>query len=130
MRHVRIALASGLAATAAAAVIAPATAQNAGGNAAAGQAVFARCAACHAVTAGTNRLGPSLFGIVGRKSGTAAGFAYSPAMKNAKITWTAGRLDAFLTRPSATVPGTKMTFAGIPSAADRANLIAYLATRR
>jgi cytochrome c len=129
MRHVRIALASGLTA-AAAAVIAPATAQNAGGNAAAGQAVFARCAACHAVTAGTNRLGPSLFGIIGRKAGTTAGFAYSPAMKNAKITWTASRLDAFLTRPSAAVPGTKMTFAGIPSAADRANLIAYLATRR
>lgn len=103
----------------------PALAQS--GDATKGKAVFARCMACHSVDAGANRLGPSLSGIMGRTSGTAPGFAFSPAMKNAKIRWDAKSLDAFLTKPSAKVPGSKMIFVGLPNPADRANLIAYLA---
>ncbi|AEG48687.1 cytochrome c class I [Sphingobium chlorophenolicum L-1] len=106
-------------------IASPALAQ--AGDAAKGKAVFARCMACHSVDPGANRLGPSLAGVMGRTSGTMAGFAYSPAMKNAKIRWDAKTLDAFLAKPTAKVPGSKMIFAGLPNPADRANLIAYLA---
>ncbi|WP_327754073.1 cytochrome c family protein [Sphingobium sp. SJ10-10] len=118
---------SKLAAFATAMLIAsPALAQ--AGDATKGKTVFARCMACHSVDPGVNRLGPSLAGVLGRPSGTVAGFAYSPAMKNAKIRWDAKSLDAFLTKPATKVPGTKMIFAGLPNPADRANLIAYLAS--
>ena len=126
----RMALSAGIVALGAGALMVPATAQNAAGDAARGRTVFARCAACHAVTPGTNRLGPSLAGIMGRKAGSAAGFNYSPAMKGSKVVWNARSLDGFLTRPAAVVPGTKMVFAGLPNPADRANLIAYLNTVR
>ncbi|WP_176595842.1 MULTISPECIES: c-type cytochrome [Sphingobium] len=107
-------------------IASPALAQT--GDAAKGKAVFARCMACHSVDPGANRLGPSLAGVMGRTSGTVAGFTYSPAMKNAKIRWDAKSLDAFLTKPTAKVPGTRMIFAGLSNPADRANLIAYLAS--
>lgn len=103
----------------------PALAQ--AGDAAKGKTVFARCMACHSVDAGVNRLGPSLSGIVGRSSGKVPGFKYSAAMTGAKIKWDVKALDAFLTKPAAKVPGNRMIFAGMPSAEDRANLIAYLA---
>lgn len=106
---------------------APAFAQ--AGDAAKGKTVFARCAICHGVDAkGPKKIGPSLFGLFGRTSGTAPGFAYSPAMKNAKIRWDAKSLDAFLEKPSAKVPGSKMIFPGLGNPADRANVIAYLAS--
>jgi cytochrome c len=104
----------------------PAMAQT--GDAAKGKSVFARCALCHDVKPGPKKIGPSLAGLFGRTSGTAAGFAYSPAMQKAKIRWDAKSLDAFLTKPSGFVPGNRMAFAGLPNAADRANLIAYLAS--
>lgn len=104
----------------------PATAQT--GDAAKGKSVFARCALCHDVKPGPKKIGPSLAGLFGRTSGTTAGFAYSPAMQKAKIRWDAKSLDAFLTKPSGFVPGNRMAFAGLPNAADRANLIAYLAS--
>lgn len=107
-------------------ITSPALAQS--GNAALGKAVFARCMACHTVDPGVNRLGPSLAGVIGRSAGTVPGFAYSPAMKNSRIRWDARSLDAYLAKPMAKVPGTKMAFAGLPNPADRANLIAYLAT--
>ncbi|HKT77174.1 MAG TPA: cytochrome c family protein [Sphingobium sp.] len=107
-------------------IASPALAQ--AGDAAKGKTTFVRCVACHSVDPGVNRMGPSLAGVVGRTSGTAPGFAYSPAMKNAKIRWDAKSLDAFLTKPAAKVPGTKMIFVGLPNAADRANVIAYLAS--
>jgi cytochrome c len=91
----------------------PALAQ--AGDASKGKAVFDRCMACHSVDAGANRLGPSLSGLMGRTSGTAPGFAFSPAMKNAKIRWDAKSLDAFLTKPSAKMPGSKMILVGLPS---------------
>lgn len=104
---------------------APALAQ--GGDPIKGKAVFARCVACHSVQPGEKRIGPSLAGVVGRKAGAVTGFTYSPAMKGAKLVWDVKTLDAFLTKPMAMVPGTRMILSGLPNPADRANLIAYLA---
>ncbi|MCI4592451.1 cytochrome c family protein [Sphingobium sp. BYY-5] len=96
------------------------------GDAAKGKTVFARCALCHDVQPGPKKMGPNLAGLLSRTSGTQPGFAYSPAMQKAKIRWDAKSLDSFLTKPSGLVPGNRMAFAGVPQAADRANLIAYL----
>ena len=96
------------------------------GDAVKGKAVFARCAICHDLKPGVNKLGPSLHDVFGRKAGTVAGFNYSPAMKSAKITWSAKTIDSYVTSPAKMVPGNKMGFAGIATPADRANLIAYL----
>ena len=94
-----------------------------------GEMLFNRvCAACHSAEAGKNKLGPSLFGIIGRKAGTAAGFKYSDAMQMFGKTWDEAALDTYLTDPKGTVPGTKMTYVGVPSPADREGLIAYLKT--
>lgn len=101
---------------------------HAAGDAVKGKVVFARCAICHDVKPGVNKLGPSLAGVVGRKSGSVAGFAYSGPMKMANKQWTAQNLDAFVTAPFKFIPGTRMAFGGIPNPADRANLIAYLQT--
>ena len=75
---------------------------------------------------GKTVLGPSLKGIVGRPSGAIAGFSYSPALTARGITWTPANLDAFITSPTKYAPGTRMPFAGLPDARDRADLIAYL----
>lgn len=97
------------------------------GDAAKGKLVFAQCAACHKIDkAGGNGIGPNLYKVVGRPSGSAPGFAYSPALTNLKITWTAEKLDGFLTHPAGAVPGTRMPFAGIKDPASRQDLIAYL----
>lgn len=96
------------------------------GDAAAGKRVFVKCLACHVVTQGQNRVGPSLYGIVGRPAGSIAGFAYSPANKNSGITWTEDVMFAYLKNPQAYIPGTKMVFPGLPSGQDRADVIAYL----
>jgi cytochrome c len=99
----------------------------AAGNAAAGEQVFARCTVCHSTKAGENKIGPSLAGVVGRKSGSAPGYDYSPALKSAGITWDEHELDKYLTNPPADVHGTKMVIS-VPSAEDRQNVIAYLMT--
>ena len=99
----------------------------AAGDATAGQQVFARCAACHSTKAGENKIGPSLAGVVGRKSGSEPGYSYSPALKSANITWDEHTLDQFLANPTADIHGTKM-FISVPNAADRENVIAYLQT--
>lgn len=91
---------------------------------------FAQCAACHSVKAGEKRLGPSLFGIVGRPKASAAGFAYSPAMKAQKGVWSAAELDAYIANPRGKVPGSRMIYAGMPDAAKRAKLIAWLKTQK
>ena len=97
------------------------------GDAAKGKLVFAQCAVCHKIDkAGGNGIGPNLYGVVGRPSGSAPGFAYSPALTKLKITWTVEKLDGFLTHPAGAVPGTRMPFAGIKDPASRQNLIAYL----
>lgn len=100
------------------------------GDAAAGKTVFARCAMCHSVALGENRLGPTLAGIVGRKAGAVPGYNYSPAMKNSGVTWTPDALDAYLANPRGKLPGVKMIFAGLPKPEDRANVIAYLANSK
>jgi len=98
---------------------------------AAGEGVFAKCASCHKLD-DTNGTGPGLNGVVGRKPGGHAGFAYSPAMVEYAGThaqWTYDELDHFLKKPSAHLPGTKMTFVGLKNQPDRVNVIAFLATK-
>lgn len=109
-----------------AAVAGPARAE---GDAAAGEKLFRQCKACHAVEAGKNRVGPSLFGIFGRKAGSAEEFkGYSEGLKNAGFTWDDAKLDAYLTNPKAVIADSKMAFGGLAEAADRANVAAYLKT--
>ena len=110
------------------AVSLPLQAALADGDAAAGKAVFHKCAICHSVVEGQNRVGPSLFGVVGRKAGTLPGYSYSDAMKSSGKTWDAASLDDYLTHPRDVVPGTKMAFGGLSDETDRTNLIAYLTT--
>jgi cytochrome c len=86
------------------------------------------CAVCHSPEAGTNKLGPSLFGVVGRKAGSVDGYTYAPATKQSGLTWDAATLDKYITNPQGVIPGTKMLFPGIKSADDRKALITYLAT--
>ena len=98
-------------------------------DAEAGRQVFSQCMSCHAATA-DNGAGPGLAGVVGREAGSHPGFRYSPAMKRARLRWDAASLDAFLADPQKTVPGNLMPFSGVPDAAQRAALVAYLATLR
>jgi cytochrome c len=113
-----------LGAVAAAALAAPAAAQ----DAKAGEKAFVQCKACHNVVAGKNGVGPSLAGVVGRKAASVAGFNYSAAMKAKGVSWTEANLDTYLTKPAAYVKGTRMAFAGIPDAKKRKDVIAYLKT--
>ncbi len=101
-----------------------------GGDAAEGEFVFGdQCEICHsAEQGGAHKIGPNLFGIVGKTSGMTEGYTYSPAMMGAGIEWTPENLATFLAGPAAMVPGTKMGFPGFQDPADEANLIAYLET--
>src|ERR1700710_3124654 len=101
-------------------------AARADGDAARGEAKFQDCAACHRLDAGINNVGPSLHGVFNRKAGELADFRYSPAIKRSGITWTPETLDKFITDPQAVVAGNRMPYAGMASASDRADLIAYL----
>ncbi|HEY1259020.1 MAG TPA: cytochrome c family protein [Stellaceae bacterium] len=94
----------------------------------AGKVVFKKCALCHTNEKGKNKVGPSLFGIVGRKSASLTNYNYSDAMKKFDHVWTPELLNTYLTDPHAEVPGTKMIFPGLKDAADRANVITYLET--
>lgn len=96
-------------------------------NAEHGKIVFQACATCH-TTDQTNRVGPGLGGLIGRKAGTAPGFHYSDAMKKSDIVWDTKILDAYLESPQKVVPGNKMPYAGMTNPADRADLAGYLAT--
>ncbi len=100
-------------------------------NVSAGETVFRRCAACHTVDeGGANRVGPNLWGVVGRPVAAVEGFNYSAAMREEaegeKSVWDYEHLSSFLLSPRTEVPGTSMGFAGLPKLEDRANLIAYL----
>ncbi len=99
-------------------------------DAANGAKLYKKCAMCHAIEANKKSLmGPNLFAVVGRKAGSTS-YTYSAAMKASGITWTPANLDAYLTKPSSLVKGTKMVFAGLPNPQDRADLIDYLKAQK
>ncbi|KQZ73092.1 cytochrome C [Sphingopyxis sp. Root214] len=92
-----------------------------------GEAVFAKCAACHTINSGgANGIGPNLFGAMGKPHGHVPGFAYSDALKGVAGNWDFEGMNAWITSPRKYAPGTKMSFAGLSSPEDRANLIVYL----
>jgi cytochrome c len=98
----------------------------AAGDANHGEVLYHVCQNCHAID--KNGVGPMHKGVVGRTAGTAEGYSYSPALKNAKIVWTEDNLDKWLASPQGLVPGTKM-FYKVANPSDRADLIAYLKER-
>jgi cytochrome c len=96
-------------------------------DAAAGAKVFNQCRACHQVGENAKTLvGPKLNGLVGRKAGSIEGFAYSAANKDSGLTWDEATLTEYLHNPKAKVPGTKMSFPGLKSDTQIADVIAYL----
>ncbi|HMK81885.1 MAG TPA: c-type cytochrome [Xanthobacteraceae bacterium] len=110
-----------------AALLAASGIARADGDAARGEQRFAECAPCHALTRDVESIGPSLYGLFGRKAGTSPDFRYSPAFKRSGVTWNAQSLDKYLADPQAFIPGNRMPFAGITDATARTDLIAYLA---
>jgi cytochrome c len=94
---------------------------------AAGENSFKKCLACHSVGADArNKVGPELNGLDGRKSGSAQGFDYSDANKNANVTWNEATFSEYIKDPRAKMPGTKMVFVGIRNEKEIADLWAYL----
>jgi cytochrome c len=94
-----------------------------------GEAKIAICRSCHTFNQGGDDMtGPNLWGVFGRKAGSKASFTYSDDLKNAGWTWDADRIDTWITNPRGVLPGTKMTFIGMPDPNDRRDVIAYLKT--
>ncbi|MBC8051283.1 MAG: c-type cytochrome [Chitinophagales bacterium] len=93
-----------------------------------GQTVFNNaCRTCHSVKDGDNRLGPSLRGVAGRKSGASAGYDYSNALKDGSLTWDDATLEKFIENPDAVAPGHNMKpYTGLSNADDRKQIITYL----
>ena len=89
-----------------------------------GEQIYGRCLACHDLA--RDRVGPRHCGLFGRRAGSVPGFVYSPAMKGSGIVWNAATLDRFLAAPMKAMPGTAMTYDGIPDPTERADLIAWL----
>lgn len=90
-------------------------------------ASFGQCATCHSVDkGGSNGIGPNLHGIVGKKAGQAAGFNYSPAMKDWGQTWTDANLDKYIENPRAFIAGNRMSFAGQKDATKRKEIVDWL----
>ena len=123
MRHPTI-----RAAVLAALFAAPTAAWAIDGDPAAGKTAFNKCAACHAVQPGQNKIGPTIHGVVGRKAASVEGFAYSPAMQKYDVVWNEAELDKYLADPRGVVQGTKMIFPGLKNETERKNVIAYLET--
>ena len=99
-------------------------------DAAAGQKISARCEQCHDLSkGGPNKIGPNLWGVLGRARATHPDFSYSGAMNASHDVWSFNNFFKFIKSPAADVPGTKMSFAGLRSAQDRINLIAWLRTQ-
>lgn len=122
---VRILCVAALLCAVAAAAAQPARAQ---GDAAQGKKVFRKCAVCHDTRPGKTKIGPSLFGVIGRKSGTLPGYRFSSAMQKSNIVWNKDTLDRYLENPRKVVRGTRMAFAGLRSKQERDDVIAYLET--
>jgi cytochrome c len=100
-----------------------------GGDPVAGRAIFQRtCQNCHAVEIGVNKVGPSLWNVVGRQPAAVPDFVYSDGMKANKTAWTVSSLDAYLADPRGDVHGVKMFFKGLPDPKDRTDVMAYLQT--
>ena len=111
----------------AAAAEAPIALRLASADVAKGEASFAKCASCHSIAqGGANGIGPNLWGTVGQAIASKSGFAYSEALKGKGGTWTFDEMDAWLKSPRKYADGTKMSFAGLGDAAERANVVAYL----
>ena len=101
----------------------------AAGDAKAGADVFKCCAVCHtSEKGGGDGLGPNLFGVYGRKVASRPGFAYSAALKKTGLVWNDANLTKWVAGPQRVAPGTKMTFAGLSSKKQQADVVAYLAT--
>jgi cytochrome c len=96
-------------------------------DAAAGKTAFNKCLACHAIGEdATNKVGPQLNGLDGRKAGTAPDYNYSDANKNSGITWNEANFKEYIANPKGKVPGTKMAFAGIKNEKEVNDLWAYV----
>ena len=91
-----------------------------------GQKVFKKCVACHSLQEGKNKIGPSLYNLLGRKAGSVEGYKYSKVMKNSGVVWDEESLDKFLTKPRKFIPKTKMAFRGIKNKSLRDDLISFL----
>lgn len=100
-----------------------------GQDADAGKRVFTKCMACHSIGPGaTNKVGPELNGLFGRKAGSIPGYNYSDANKNSGITWTEQEFAAYIRDPQSVVKGTKMSFPGLKNDKDVADITAFLKT--
>lgn len=97
------------------------------GNPDDGSKIFKRCMACHTLEEGKNRVGPSLYGIIGRNSGSVEGYKYSKANQEAGIVWTPEVMFEYLENPRKYMPGTKMAFPGLKKPQQRVDVIAYIA---
>tara|TARA_B100001750_G_scaffold79809_1_gene63427 strand:+ start:241 stop:771 length:531 start_codon:yes stop_codon:yes gene_type:complete len=96
-------------------------------SAADGAKVFKKCAACHSIAqGGANKIGPALWGVLGRKSGSVSGYKYSKAMAAHGKNWSFEEMNGFLIKPKEWIKGTKMSFAGLKNAKDRAAVILYM----
>jgi cytochrome c len=85
------------------------------------------CRPCHSISVdGTNKIGPPLYGVFGRRAGSVDGFRYSDAIAYSRVVWNYDTLTAFIAKPSTFLPGTRMPFPGLPDADEREALIAYL----
>ena len=92
-----------------------------------GAKIFKKCASCHNVGKGEGaKVGPGLYGVVGRTKGAFAGFSYSEAMKIKGGIWDRASINQFITKPKDYLPGTKMAFAGLKKPQDRADVILYI----
>jgi cytochrome c len=109
-------------------LLATARPASADGDPEAGRDAFHRCAACHSIKPRQNKVGPSLYNVVGRRAGVVDNYRYSDAMQNSGLTWDRETLSLYLEHPRDFLPGTKMAFAGIEDEAERQDVIAYLAT--
>ena len=98
----------------------------AAGDVKAGKKIFKKCKACHDVKEGKNKVGPSLYNIVGATAGSVEGFKYSKALLESGLTWDEENLRAFVTKPKKLIPGNRMAFAGLKKEKQIDDLIAYL----
>jgi len=92
-----------------------------------GEKIFKKCAACHSITkGGANKIGPALWGVIGRKAGSISDYKYSKAMSAYGKSWSFEEMNGFLTKPKEWVKGTKMAFAGLKNENERASIILYM----